>query len=147
MSPQSRVYSSDEQWRVVLSTWRSSFLIYNEIGANVKVQHWEEVSSWLFWKKWDWVDRPAEAVSVHARFEGLLPSTVPGAADLVDRRSNSSEAKAVIWSFGINIKLDGAGSSPPIGAGAPNLDVRSVTGTGGATVNGESLRPPEVATR
>ncbi|GAA3923438.1 hypothetical protein [Actinoplanes auranticolor] len=151
MATESRAYTRDRTWRLVLTAWRTNLLFYNAIGATVHAQHWEETTVWIFFKKQDWVDKPVESIEVSATFQGVLPSTVPGAARRSDRRVNAAEADARLWSAGIGISVDaGAGSGLPDPGTAkpgigPKLDVRSVQATANAVVNGEILRCDEVS--
>ncbi len=144
MAESSRVYTRDGNWRVVLNAWKASVVgLYNGIGANVKAQHWEQQTVWLFFKKTDWFDKPVDAISVSASFEGILPSTAPGVAQRGAARYNNSEADIRYFAFGAGIRL-----APDVGpagpGGAADVLVRAVRATGGATIKGEVLRCEEV---
>jgi hypothetical protein len=144
MADSSRAYTSDGNWRVLLSAWKTSLGFYNGIGANAKAQHWEERTVWLFFKKTDWFDKPVDAISVSATFEGILPSTEPGVAQRGAVQHNASEADIRYFAFGAGIKFEGGSIGPAGPGGAATLDVRAVRATGGATISGEAVQCGEV---
>jgi hypothetical protein len=144
MAESSMAYTRDGNWRVVLSAWKTSAVFYNAIGATAKAQHWEEQTVWLFFKRTDWFDKPVDAVSVSARFEGILPSTEPGVAQRGAVRHNASEADIRYFAFGAGIELDPDPGRPAGPGGAADVLVRAVRATGGATINGEAVLCEEV---
>jgi hypothetical protein len=155
MATESRAYSRDETWRIVLTAWRFNSPFYNSIGATIKAQHWEEFTTWLFVKKTDWVEKPVDSISVSATFEGLLPGSVPSAGSRSDVRYNSSDADVRLWAVGASIGLPlpaepsggfGPERSPPAtpGPNPASLDVRRVRAVGGATIGTENLECAEV---
>jgi hypothetical protein len=144
MATESRAYSRDEMWRVVLTAWKASVPpVYNAIGATIKAQHWEEHTVWLFFKRQGWVDKPVESISVQATFEGMLPNSLPGRGAMSDVRRDSFEADVRLWSAGISIGLPMPAEGP--GPNPAQLDVRSVRAHGGATVEGQNLECEEVS--
>jgi hypothetical protein len=136
-------YTRDGNWRVVLSVWKFESPFYSTIGANAKAQHWETQTVWLFVSKTGWFDKPADSVSVSARFEGILPSTAPGVATRGAVSHGASEADVRYYTVGGGLTL-----APDIGpagsGGATDLRIRSVRATGGATINGEGVECAEV---
>jgi hypothetical protein len=149
----SRAYTRNQQWRLSLTAWRTSLFVYNAIGATLKAEHWEQVTVWLFVKKFDWVERPIQSIAVTAAFEGILPSKSAGAAHRRDARANASQADTRLWAAGVTITVDASagdglpdpGTASP--GGGPSLDVRAVRAVGLVVVDGEELQLPEVYTQ
>ena len=143
MADSSMAYTRDGSWRVVLSAWKVATPFYNAIGATATAQHWEEQTVWLFFKKTDWFDKPVDAVTVSARFEGILPSSAPGVAERGAASYGRSDADIRYFAFGAGIQL--APTVGPAGpGGAADVLVRAVRANGGATIGGESVRCEEV---
>jgi hypothetical protein len=151
MATETRAYTADETWRLVLTAWRFSSPVYSSIGATIKAQHWERYFMWRPFFGWreGWLDRPVDAINVSATFEGLLVDSLPEAARVTEPRAdvryNSSEADVRLWAVGFSITLPLPGGASPGPGGSPaKLDVKRVRATGGARVQGEDLECAEV---
>jgi hypothetical protein len=144
MPSESIALSRDGQWRVVLKAWKVSAGVYNAIGATIKAQHLETYKILFVFKRFGWVDKPVPTIDVLGAFEGTLPSAALGQTTKRDLRHNSPEADVRFWVAGISIKanVDTGGQTPGVG---PELLIRSIRATGGATIGSETLNCAEVS--
>jgi hypothetical protein len=145
-------YSQDGLWQIELVAFKINLGVYKAIGTTIRVRHKETQRSWFgLGSSYEaWVERSVESISISNVYEGILPSTVPGAASKSCSESSTSSCDCRLWSVGIGISVDASASpgSPDWGTSSPSpgasLDVRTVRGSGTALIAGESIRVGEV---
>jgi hypothetical protein len=132
------VRSADGTWKVKLSAFRSSYVVYKEIGATITSYHWQEGGWWIF-KKYKWVKRPIDELYLTVSYVGVLPTLEPGIAN--DRKSERNRSS-------VTIKLKALFLSSTVydyygNVQSDILDVRGVRASGGALIGMERISLPE----
>jgi hypothetical protein len=159
VAAESRAYTADEMFRVLLSAWSVNYLVYRAMGATIKAQHWEMGGFWIF-RSERWVDVPVDSVRVSASFEAFHPNTtaLAGSISRSETLVNASSAEVKLQAGGVIISIPmpnepsgGFGPAAPPGPGAgpvpASLPVDAVRATGDAVINGQIVICDEVFKR
>jgi hypothetical protein len=141
-------FTKDGNWQVEIVAFKIDLFVYKAIGTTITARRREKARSWfgLGPEYETWVERPVDEIGVANVYEGILPSTISGVASRSCQERNRSSCDCRLWSVGLGIKVDASASSggPDTDTAFPSrgssLEVRSVTGSGSAFINGEVVR-------
>jgi hypothetical protein len=146
MASELLLYSSDpgQSWRVRVAAFYTNAFFYTSLGVAVTVHHWEE-KHFLFWRSFDWVERPADEIRLSTAYGERISGRFSQGHQSTEY--NVSYSRLMAWSAGFSISWtndkplnpDPLNMNPSPGGSPLKLSVDAVKGTARVTVAGETL--------
>ncbi|MBA3946110.1 MAG: hypothetical protein H0X37_16295 [Herpetosiphonaceae bacterium] len=147
MAEEQTLYSQDRTWKVTMTAYKKKLFVYNSIGTDATVYHWEKTHRFLFFgSKSDWVERKANQIKIRNMYTGNISGVFPkqrGTHVQEEIGNNVSYWQTKQISVGtLTVSLNlGSGSISPGASGAPPLnptiDLDSVSGIIGVQIGSE----------